>query len=79
MSESPDDRPSDARVDVVAAAPRIADLEIFTVPEAAAFLRVSRQQIYNLINAGLLKSVIVGERTRVRRTDIDAYLQRPAS
>jgi excisionase family DNA binding protein len=53
--------------------------DLLLIPEAAAYLRVTRQQVYNLINAGDLPTVKVGSVMRIRLSDIEAYLRRPAS
>ncbi len=54
--------------------------EWFTLSEAARYLRVSRQTIYNYINQGLLPyyELISGGGRRVKRSDLDALLEKPA-
>lgn len=55
--------------------------EWFTPAEAARYLRVSRQTIYNYMDQGLLKyyELRSGGGRRVRRADLDALLEPPAS
>ncbi len=58
--------------------------EWFTPAEAARYLRVSRQTIYNYMEQGLLKyyEFKSGGGRRVRRADLDALLEpapRPSS
>lgn len=48
---------------------------LMTIPETAAYLKVSRDKVYLLIRAGKLRAVTVGERMRVHPTDLDAYLE----
>jgi excisionase family DNA binding protein len=48
--------------------------ELMTVTDIAATLRCSRQTVYNLMHAGRLRTVKFGERNRVLRRDLDAYL-----
>lgn len=48
---------------------------LLTVDEAAEYLRVSRRQVYNLVRAGDLPAVRVGQRLRIRPDDVDAYLE----
>ncbi|BBF92126.1 helix-turn-helix domain-containing protein [Blastochloris tepida] len=49
-----------------------------TVPEAAAYLRVSRSSVYNLFERGDLRPIKVGGRTLIRKADVDALLDREA-
>jgi excisionase family DNA binding protein len=46
------------------------------VDEAAAYLRCSRQRVYDLRHAGVLKPHRDGRRLLFRRDDLDAYLER---
>jgi excisionase family DNA binding protein len=60
--------------------------EIFNVAEAALFLGVSRQTVYNMIHAGVIKAAQITERlSLIRKKDIEAifdnaepYKARPA-
>lgn len=47
-----------------------------TVPEAAAYLRISRASLYRLFRDGDLKPRKIAGRTLVRRVDADALLAR---
>jgi excisionase family DNA binding protein len=47
-----------------------------TVPEAAAYLRCSRQRVYDLLSQRLLTRVKDGRRTLVLRAEIEGYLVR---
>lgn len=49
---------------------------LFTIPEAARTLRVSRAQTYRLINNGDLPVARLGGRVLVRSSDIDALITR---
>ncbi|RVO94992.1 helix-turn-helix domain-containing protein [Sinorhizobium meliloti] len=49
---------------------------VFSVNEAAAYLRTSRRNIYALFKKGDLQPAKVGGRTLVRRSDIDALIDR---
>ena len=46
-----------------------------TVPEAAAYLRCSRQRVDDLLSSRRLARVKEGRRTLVRRDAIEAYLR----
>jgi len=52
--------------------------ELFTVPEAASWLRVSRSTVYRLIADGELRAVNIGlgrqSKTRVRVDDLASYI-----
>lgn len=51
-------------------------LALLTVAEVAAFLKVSKEQVYRLCSAGTLPSVQLGNQTRrIRRTDLAAYIE----
>jgi excisionase family DNA binding protein len=47
---------------------------VYTVPQAAEALAVSRSTVYRLIAEGLLETIKVRSRTRVRPAAIDRYL-----
>jgi excisionase family DNA binding protein len=49
---------------------------LLTVDDTAAYLRVSRRQVYKLVSCGELRTVRVGERLRFRPADVDEYLDR---
>jgi excisionase family DNA binding protein len=48
---------------------------LMTVDEAAEFLRVSRRQVYNLLQAGAIPSVRVGTRARFDRNELVSALR----
>ena len=54
---------------------------LLTIPELAAELRVDKRTVYRLLKAGKLQLQIVhiGESPRVRRADLEAYLERLAA
>jgi excisionase family DNA binding protein len=49
--------------------------ELLTVAEVADMLRVSTMTVYRLIRTGELPAVRVGRSYRVKRADLDAYLE----
>jgi excisionase family DNA binding protein len=55
--------------------------EWFTLSEAAEYLRVSRQTIYNYINQGLLPyyELKSGGGRRIKKSDLDALLTKPSN
>ena len=48
---------------------------LFTVKEFAAILQISRTKVYELIYAGSLHSVKIGTCRRIRRNDLDEFVQ----
>lgn len=55
-----------------------ADLErlAYRVQEAADVLAISRSHFYELVSAGQIKILKDGTRTLVRKTELEAYLDR---
>ncbi len=49
--------------------------QLLTVAEVADLLRVSTMTVYRLIRSGDLPAVRVGRNYRVRRADLDEYLE----
>ena len=49
---------------------------LVTVPEAAAYLHLSRVSVYRLIAAGQLRKVKLRGATRIRTDDLDALIER---
>jgi excisionase family DNA binding protein len=55
-------------------------LAILTVPQTAQYLNCCRRYVENKIRSGELRAYRVGEKfTRIRRRDIDAFLEKHAS
>ncbi|HUZ41308.1 MAG TPA: helix-turn-helix domain-containing protein [Acidimicrobiales bacterium] len=48
---------------------------LLTVKEAAWILQISRSTVYELLYAGLLLSVKIGTCRRIRRSDLENYVQ----
>lgn len=47
---------------------------LLTIPQVAERLACTRGTVYNLIKDGRLVAVTHGKRTRVRASDLDAYI-----
>jgi excisionase family DNA binding protein len=56
------------------ASDRVGRAPLLTVAEVADLLRVSNMTVYRLIKAGDLAAIRVGKNYRIRRDDLDAYL-----
>lgn len=48
--------------------------EFLTVSEVARLMRVSNMTVYRLIRSGSLKAVRVGNRYRIKESDVHRYL-----
>ena len=51
---------------------------LLTVGEVAGIMRVSNMTVYGLIKAGQLGAIRVGKNYRIRRSDVDRYLDERA-
>lgn len=51
---------------------------LLTVGEVASLMRVSNMTVYRLIKSGQLAAIRVGKNYRIRRSDIDRYLNERA-
>ncbi|MDQ3766074.1 MAG: helix-turn-helix domain-containing protein [Actinomycetota bacterium] len=47
---------------------------LLTVSEVAALLHVSNMTVYRLIKSGQLTAIRVGKNYRIRRTEVEKYL-----
>ena len=52
------------------------DERLLTVQEVATRMRVSSMTVYRLIKAGELQASRVGHSYRLRKAEVDAYLER---
>lgn len=55
--------------------PAATAVELLTVAEVAAMLRVSKMTIYRLVDSGALQSMRVGRSVRLPRSSVDSYLR----
>lgn len=52
------------------------ELDLLTVPEVAALLRVRSRWVYDAAAKGLLPSARIGKHLRFRRSDVVLYAER---
>lgn len=52
------------------------ELQILTVLEAARYLKVHRETLYGLIEAGAIQASKIGGRWRMARAVLDGYLEK---
>jgi len=49
---------------------------IYTIPEVARFLKVSRSKVYGLVQQGLIPYVRIGKNVRITGRDLQAWLDK---
>ncbi|MCK9251035.1 MAG: helix-turn-helix domain-containing protein [Solirubrobacteraceae bacterium] len=54
----------------------VVDSDLLSVADAAEYLRCGRQRIYNLVSEHRIAYLKDGSRVLIRRSDLDAYLER---
>ncbi|MDQ4058889.1 MAG: helix-turn-helix domain-containing protein [Actinomycetota bacterium] len=59
-------------------ADRVFGEPLLTVGEVAQTMRVSNMTVYRLIKSGQLAAIRVGKNYRIRRTDVERYLNERA-
>ena len=50
--------------------------KIYTAPQVAEYLQLSKSKIYALIQKGAIPHVRVGRNVRIRQSDLDAWLEK---
>jgi len=48
--------------------------DILTIPEVAAYLKMSKAKIYNMVRRGEIPHIKVGKNVRVRQADLQDWL-----
>jgi excisionase family DNA binding protein len=54
----------------------VGERQIFSPEEMAGYLGISRTYAYTLLRTGVIPAAKVGRLTRIRKQDIDAYIER---
>jgi len=54
--------------------PEIKSTLLLTVAETAEELRVARSTVYKFISSGELKSIHIGSRRLIRRSDLESFI-----
>lgn len=52
------------------------NIELLTVDEVAALLRISRDSTYQLVRSGAIRSFRVGRLIRLEKVDVLAFMER---
>jgi len=48
--------------------------EIFTIPEVAEYLKMSKSKIYNLVQRNEIPSIKIGRNVRIRQSELETWL-----
>jgi len=56
----------------------VADDVIYTADEAAAYLRLNRQTLYNMVSRKAIPFLKAGRALRFRKSELDAWLEASA-
>jgi excisionase family DNA binding protein len=51
---------------------------IFTIPEVAEYLKLSKSKVYMLVQQGKIPHVRIGRNVRIRETDLKKWLEKNA-
>jgi len=52
------------------------DEKIYTVPEVAIYLKMSRSKVYNLVQGRKIPHIKIGRNVRVRETDLKKWIEK---
>ena len=50
--------------------------QIFTIPEVAAYLKISKSKIYSLVSREEIPHLKIGRNVRIRRKDLQAWIEK---
>jgi putative molybdopterin biosynthesis protein len=49
--------------------------EIFTIPEVAKYLKISKSKLYYLVQRNQIPHVRIGRNVRIRKADLNAWIE----
>lgn len=49
--------------------------EIFTIPEVAKYLKMSKSKLYYLVQRNQIPHVRIGRNVRIRKSDLNAWIE----
>lgn len=55
--------------------PQLIDQPLYTVEQARHYLQIGRATLYRILAAGLLASVHIGRSRRIRRQDLEQFVE----
>ena len=50
--------------------------QIYTIPEVAAYLKISKSKIYYLVSKKEIPHLKIGRNVRIRRTDLQIWMEK---
>jgi len=50
--------------------------QIYTIPEVAAYLKISKSKIYCLVSKKEIPHLKIGRNVRIRRTDLQMWMEK---
>ena len=50
--------------------------QIYTIPEVAAYLKISKSKIYYLVSKKEIPHLKIGRNVRIRRTDLQMWIEK---
>jgi excisionase family DNA binding protein len=51
---------------------------IYTIPEVAEYLKISKSKVYALVQQGKIPHVRIGRNVRIRETDLKRWIEKNA-
>lgn len=51
---------------------------IYTIPEVAEYLKISKSKVYALVQQGKITHVRIGKNVRIRETDLKKWIEKNA-
>jgi excisionase family DNA binding protein len=52
------------------------DEKIYTIPEVAAYLKMSRSKVYNLVQGRKIPYIRINRNVRIRETDLKKWIEK---
>ena len=49
---------------------------IFTIPEVAAYLKLSKSKVYHLVQTGQIPHIRIGKNVRVKEGDLNKWIEK---
>ncbi len=50
--------------------------EIFTIPEVASYLKISKSKVYSLVQTGEIPHLKIGRNVRIRETELKQWIEK---
>ena len=50
--------------------------EIYTIPEVAQYLKLSKSKVYSLVQSGEIPHLKIGRNVRIRQTELKQWIEK---